>query len=500
MEPKHNFLLRAYISYLLLFLALAWFSSCRPDKEKLDLNPGQALQFSSDTITFDTVFTNFPTATRRLRVYNRNKNSIKIASIDIAGQGSSPFSLNVNGIEGPKSVRNLTIQGEDSFYVLITARINAQDQGLPFIVKDSILFQVEGRPGIQDVKLLSYGQDAIFIDRLKGDTIACNTTWSNLKPYVIFNSAIVPEGCTLTIKEGVRVHFFQNSNLFVAGTLLVEGTKENPVVFQGTRLERFYENTPGQWGAIVLLDSSGSRRPGIPIGLHFIDHAIIKNGLHGVQVNLPGDENPTGLIISNSQIQNMSGVGLYGFGALMLGYNNVVADCAQNLVAGLAGGSYEFWHNTFTYSGVNNFSRDLPAVIFADHFDDRSNPVILGQLGLGLYSNIIDGSQQKEFAVADNLSGRPILDTLLNNLIKSDGELNNGINRKENLPIVGRNLVFKNPFRYDFQLDSLSPAQDKGFFPLPASFIGIRIDKKGNTRGIVSPDLPDVGAYEWKPR
>lgn len=498
--PKLNSLLKSLWFICLFVLALTLLWSCRPDKEKLDLNPGLALEFSTDTITFDTVFTNFPTATRRLRVYNRNKNAIKIAAIDVAGQGSSPFSINVNGIEGPKSVRNLTIQGQDSFYVLITARINATDRSLPFIVKDSLLFQVEGRATVQDVKLLSYGQDAIFIDRLRGDTIACNTVWTNVRPYVIFNSTIVPEGCTLTIKEGVRVHFFQNSNLFVAGTLLVEGTRENPVVFQGTRLERFYENIPGQWGAIVLLDSSGSRRPGLPIGLHFINHAIIKNGLHGVQVNLPGDENPTGLIISNSQIQNMSGVGLYGFSSLMLGYNNVVVDCAQNLVACLAGGSYEFWHNTFAYSGVNNFSRDLPGVIFADHFDDRSNPVILGQLGVGLYSNIINGGQEREFAIAENLSGRPIFDTLFNNMVKTNEELNNGLNRKDNLPVPGRTLTFRNPFRYDFRLDSLSPAQDKGLYPLPSAFEGIRRDKQENTRGSTPPDLPDLGAYEWKPR
>ena len=47
-----------------------------------------------------------------------------------------------------------------------------------------------------------------------------------------------------------------NSNLYVLGTLKINGTKTDSVIFQGDRFDRAYfgyEGYPGEWGGIFFL-------------------------------------------------------------------------------------------------------------------------------------------------------------------------------------------------------------------------------------------------------
>jgi hypothetical protein len=61
-------------SYVLFFIILTLsFISCVKN-EKLDFYKGTNLNFSSDSILFDTVFTEIGTTTRILKIYNKSKN------------------------------------------------------------------------------------------------------------------------------------------------------------------------------------------------------------------------------------------------------------------------------------------------------------------------------------------------------------------------------------------------------------------------------------------
>ena len=115
----------------------------------------------------------------------------------------------------------------------------------PLLLKDSIVFSINGN--IQDVNLEAYGQD---FHLFKGEILQ-SQTWENDKPYLIYNSVIVDSLETLKIKEGCQVHFHKKSSLLVKGTLKVEGSLESPVVFQGDRLEEYYENIPGAMGRLA---------------------------------------------------------------------------------------------------------------------------------------------------------------------------------------------------------------------------------------------------------
>lgn len=79
------------LRYLFGFVAIALLSffSCQEDDNFLsgDVN----LAFSVDTLRFDTVFTTIGSATRSLKVYNRNDGIVKINSIRLDNGGDSFF-------------------------------------------------------------------------------------------------------------------------------------------------------------------------------------------------------------------------------------------------------------------------------------------------------------------------------------------------------------------------------------------------------------------------
>lgn len=71
---------------------------------------------------------------------------------------------------------------------------------------------------------------------------------------------------TLIIDPGCRIHFHYGSGMFVKGTLKATGTFEEPISFQGDRLEESYRNIPGQWGAYTEFADGGLYIYG---GIHF---------------------------------------------------------------------------------------------------------------------------------------------------------------------------------------------------------------------------------------
>ena len=75
---------RTKISYAFLhvFLILAVsITSC--NDERFSTNPTDVLEFSTDTLTFDTVFTTIGSSTSKILVYNNNKYAINISEIKL---------------------------------------------------------------------------------------------------------------------------------------------------------------------------------------------------------------------------------------------------------------------------------------------------------------------------------------------------------------------------------------------------------------------------------
>ncbi|QQR95308.1 MAG: hypothetical protein IPJ93_00555 [Bacteroidota bacterium] len=345
---KNNFF---KIFLLLLFVVLI---ACR--KDQLLTDSSAKLNFSEDTVLFDTVFASIGSTTQYLLVYNDHNRPIKISSIKLAGGSSSPFRMNVDGVAA-NSLNDVEIRAKDSLWIFIEVTIDPTSDQTPFIVTDSIIFETNGN--IQDVDLVAYGRNARFITpkyaitfpdgsglpySIIGDGSPCGTVieWDSLLPYVVYGYAVVDSCLTLKINPGTKIYFYNNSGLWVYryGNLQVEGNLEHPVLFTGSRLESSYSEVPNQWDRIWINEG----------GTNKINYAIIKNGLFGVQAEdvqfdgIIGDA-PTQLTLSNSTIRNMS-IGLLARSFNITAYNNVISDCKSYCTVFSQGGTYNLKQNT----------------------------------------------------------------------------------------------------------------------------------------------------------
>jgi hypothetical protein len=380
---------------ILLFCA---FCSVSCKKNKLTTDPSDKVDFSADSVLFDTVFTQAGSTTRQIRVINNHNEKINISSIDLQAGSSSPFILNVDGSPG-KSFSDIEIAAHDSIFIFIQVYINPNNSNSPLVINDGIIFKVNGNT--QTVHLEAWGQDAYYhkptnaLKFVNGgylaySTISPNTnttvTWPNDKPHVIYGWLVVDSAQTLIIDPGVKVHFHQNAGLWVYryGTLKVNGTLNNEVVFQGDRLEPFMQDEPGQWDRIWINEGSINNS---------INYAIIKNGFIGVQCELLfGDFlEPRHLKITNTVIRNMKKWGMYNVAFDVYGGNNLICNCKEYCLALVAGGNYTFIHNTIANFWTKD-GRSTPAVHIDNHIGSQQIPLDSCYFG----NCIVDGSLGNE--------------------------------------------------------------------------------------------------------
>lgn len=437
--------------------------------------PSNVLSFSTDTLVFDTVFTalggttNPRSANLQLRVRNTGSQPIE-TSIRLAGGTASPFRMNVDGFP-TLDIQNYRIRGNDSIYIFVEVTIDPLNSNNPLIVQDSIIFNTGGN--VQQVQLVAWGQDAYYFE---DSILACNVVWADRqKPYVIYNSILVPENCKLTIGPGVRIHSAPNSQIFVLGTLEILGTKEERTTLQGARLGKDFEDIPGQWGGIRLLTRSRNNR---------IEFADIKNAIIGVQVDSAHLGNGPKLQIRQTAVKNMSAAGIVGYTANILAENLLAANCGQFTFVGELGGTYNLLHCTFADLGTT-FSRQRGHFYLANtDYDDGQGTVVVNPLTFNIVNSIIWGHLRDELRLMNTGQGT-ITPFIGHTILKTQQQ---GLNVNDNLLNIDPRL--KDPRAGDYSLDTLSPAQNRGNTLSPP----ISIDLLGESRDI----QPDLGAYERK--
>ncbi|WP_062060410.1 hypothetical protein [Aquimarina longa] len=508
-----------YLSAFLLFTVILLWSSCRNDFES---SPSTGnINFSTDTLFLDTIFTNIGSSTYRFKVYNRTNDDFTIPTISLEKGESSTYRLNVDGISG-KSFENIQVLAKDSIFIFVetTTTISDQTTNPEFLYTDRILFDKNGNQ--QDVDLVTLVKDAIFMfpsrntmtgeigslslgvdsqnKEIKIEGFFLNDDqlhFTNEKPYVIYGYAGVPSGKTLTIDPGARIHFHASSGIIVAkdATLTVNGSisadpklLENEVIFQGDRLESRFSNTPGQWGTIWLTAGSTG---------HTINHATIKNATVGVLMDSnDGSTSPT-LTITNTQIYNSSNVGLLARTGNVLGENLVINNAGQVALNCSLGGTYNFNHCTFTnYSRIGNGFRELPTVLIDNNLQANETDIVIADLREANFKNcIIYGNQELEL-LFNKIEGTTFNYNFKNCLIK----FNDSGNKFENDPlydfsntllfennITNEDPNFKSPFKNMLNISEDSAANGKASTPTTGT------DILGISR---STTAPDIGAYE----
>ena len=118
------------------------FVSCR--KDSYISSPDARVEVSADTLKFDTLFVTAGSTYRTLKIVNDNNQKLKISSLQLAGGNASAFKMNVDGIIGTQ-FSNLDIEANDSLYVFVQVNVNPSAGNLPFIIRDSIQFNYNGR-------------------------------------------------------------------------------------------------------------------------------------------------------------------------------------------------------------------------------------------------------------------------------------------------------------------------------------------------------------------
>lgn len=422
--------------FLFIFFSVLIFAACRKS-EIIDYSPNLKLQFSTDSILFDTVFTDKGSTSRSLKVFNYNKNSIIISDIKLLGGSQSAFKININGI-ATDDLKDIKIQGNDSIYVFVKAFIDPTNDDSPFLAEDKLTFSLNGKT--DTIPLIAYGQNAIY---LKDAYFAQNTTFGKNKPYIFLNDAIVGTNTTLNLEAGARLYFHKNAKLYVAGSLQANGTLQDSITMSSDRMERIYSDEAGQWGGVHLLKSSFDNQ---------INYTTLKNAIVGIRVDSLSNNNNPKLLLTNSIIKNHEVAGVLGYTASITGINNLMYNCGQFLVIGLYGGDYRFYQNTLADYNYN-FPRKSPSVYFSDNLEDQSTSS--KALQAVFTNNIIYGSLIREVDF-NQIGTNPYIINFGNNLIKSD------VQTLGNTNLYNQDPLFLDARKEIYRLPNNSPAAALG--------------------------------------
>ncbi len=471
------------IKILLLTPLFFYIFSCQ--REGFISDSSAKLRFSLDTVYFDTVFTTLSTVTRRFTVINPYKDFIKISSVNLAGGNSSVFKINFDGLSGTE-FKNIEIPPKDSLFMFVEATLDPNNSGGILLQQDSIIFVTNNNT--QDIDLCAWGQDVHILR----DSLLNTQTWTNDKPYLILDAAGIDSLNVLTIEEGTRIYFHRNAAFYVFGTIIINGTKDNPVIIKGDRLEQMYSDISGQWGYIDFRPGSKNNS---------INYAEISGGTIGLALEtILGRHDPVDLSISNTKIQHMSAFGLRAADAKITGYNNLITNCGICAIAMEIGGYYEFNHTTIANWFRDN-TRNTPSIFFSNYIilKDKQgrDSLAFNDLEKAYFSNsIVYGSNQTEIAWNENESAG--MEYKFENCLikydttdvslKGDPHFINCINYKD--------PKFLNIEKYDFHFDTLeiniSPARDFGKPEIGAAY---PVDLDGVSR--TTDGKPDLGAYEF---
>ncbi|KAA5534686.1 right-handed parallel beta-helix repeat-containing protein [Taibaiella lutea] len=476
---------------VLISFVIILSASCR--KTKILTNGGE-VAFSIDTLLFDTVFTAQGSATRSLKIYNKQKEDITVSSIRLKNGVNSAYRLNVNGISGTE-IKDVDIAGNDSAWVFAAVTIDPTDENKPFVVDDNLIVTLNGKEF--SIPVMAYGQNAYYIR----DSTLQTQEWKTDKPYVIVNNALVDEGATLTIPAGCRVYVHQDSRLFVLGTLKITGTQSDSVVFQGDRLDPLvwigeYADVPGQWGGLYFFDKSHDNE---------INYAVFKNG--GAPTKLVINDTPQAvqgatiqldpsvpsitvpkLKMTNSVIRSSLGYGIVAYNSSLYMENCKIVECGAENVCLFQGGRYDIFDCTIaTYGGTYlNHSKNISLAVL-NYLPTSETTYISNDLTATIKNCIVYGSLETE-TVFDKKDDNDANVVLSNCILKSKDPLPSFV--QQTAIKLNEDPMFKDYSKNDHHLQAGSPAVGTG---INAGTIPEDLD------GVSRLNPTSMGCYEFKP-
>jgi hypothetical protein len=310
---------------------------------------------------------------------------------------------------------------------------------------------------------------------------------------VIFGVLLI-DSCTLNIPEGTQVYFhgdLANNDIGVYregflitlanGRLQVDGTIDNPVIFQGDRLESAFEDEPGQWPGLRL----GANSRG-----NVFRNAVIKNSIVGIRLDSMAE-----VLLENVEISNTSSSGLLSIHADVNAVNTLIYDNGQNGIQSVFGGNLSLDYCTIASYGNNGEAVSLNNFFCYD-------PPFCGRVNINLlratFTNcLITGNENDEINLFDASDNSDMLDYTFDHCLVRVRDLLDDLRFPDffdNCPSCLELLSNNNPLfisinNDDYHLDSLTVVRDAA---LP---ISVMFDKENNSR---NPITPDIGCFEFQ--
>jgi Right handed beta helix region len=492
---------------LTILAAFSFFfllTACRKEANYIT-DSSAKLNFSTDTLRFDTVFTQTGSATRYFKVFNNNNQPIKISKITLNNKSGVIFNLNVDGVSA-KSFSDIEIPAKDSLYVFaeVTVNPNAPLSTSPFVIDQELLFETNGNT--QKVILEAWGQNANYIPNRFGKggfaTLSARDpniviNWNDPKPYVIYGVLFI-DSCTLRIAAGTRIHVhggisylpdtsaYRDGIIFVLPKAKIEalGTLEKPIIIEGDRLEKEFNNESDQWAGIIL----GARSTG-----NIFNNTIIRNSRVGVRV-----DSAANLALNSCKIYNTAGSGLVASHAQVKADNCLFYGNGGNCTQLEFGGNYDFSYCTMASLGSREPSLGANNFKCFERTTLGCNKALAYPLSIKATNCIFYGSKDDEI---DFFDATKDINTDFNydfkncivrvkDLLKADNTPDFLNKCKDCIKTDGKSKVFRKPSDANYRLDTLSVAEMKA---LPIQ--NILNDIEGKMRDVKTPD---IGCYEFQ--
>jgi hypothetical protein len=289
---------------------------------------------------------------------------------------------------------------------------------------------------------------------------------------------------TLTIEAGTQIFFHRNASLVIAGSIVVKGSVEFPVVFASDRLEKMYEDIPGQWKGILILNSGKGNN---------IDHALIRNAIYGIQLGeaISSTDTPVlklfSTVISHSTISGLSAIN-----GNIEAANCVISHCGNYCIYLGSGGDY-----TFTYCTLFNrweYGVRLSPALFITEKPEKPE-VRVSQMDVNLNNSVVYGDNDSELNIVpfnSVISGNYYFDHCLIKLDTIKAEFWDTFEFPGT--IINKNPLFIDAVNWDLRPDTLSPLISNGSQSFSTLY---PFDIRGVSRTLHGK--PDIGAFERLP-
>lgn len=445
------------------------------------------LTFRCDTVSFGTLVSTVSSSTRRLLVYNNNRDGLRIDEVRLKHGDESLFRVNVDGqfLSGGCAT-DFEISGGDSIFVLLEATLPDAAADTLTMYSDSLCFRLESGE-VQYVTLLADGQDALHWHGVR--VIGEDSTILSRRPVIVYDSLYVSPGATLTIAAGTSLYFHQHASMCVDGTLVVDGTLEEPVVFRGDRTDNLfdylpYDNTPQQWGGVYL---------------HGRGHRLAYLDLHSSTFGITAED--TDLELANCLIHNTGGNALWAKNCRVKAYNTQISNAYGNLFQ-MIGGEVDMTFCTmaqfYNFDAVRGWAlslRDYDVEYGDTMFYDIGKADFINCVITGYGDDVISRRFIKETKFGDSVRycfRRCFLNTLCGEADSARFIRNIYENPSDTMSYGRQFMLFDTHARlYDFTPDTLAHFCDSADVEWVDAYPADRLKRSRR-----NADGADIGAYE----